>query len=116
MVVHDGRILEKPQDAAQARRFIAGYAASPASTVGAVVCCDLAAGGRREAVEVRRQPAGCSGGVAAHPVGMLAAGRLSGTWHRQVLVAPHGARKPVQGRLVGITSAYALNPKRSPKR
>jgi septum formation protein len=47
VVVHAGRTLEKPADAAEARAFIAGYATSPAQTVGSVLCTRLgpAAGG-----------------------------------------------------------------------
>ena len=41
VVVHEDAILEKPADAAECRRFIAGYARSPASTVGSVVCTRL---------------------------------------------------------------------------
>ena len=36
VVVHDGRILEKPTSADEARRFIAGYRTSPAQTVGGI--------------------------------------------------------------------------------
>lgn len=42
VVVHNGNILEKPKDEAEARRFIAGYATAPASTISAIVCTDLA--------------------------------------------------------------------------
>lgn len=51
VVVHEGRILEKPEDAGEAREFIAGYGRSPASTVGSVVCTDLASGRRVEGVD-----------------------------------------------------------------
>ncbi|GJD08696.1 Maf-like protein DDB_G0281937 [Galdieria sulphuraria] len=37
VVVHEGRILEKPKDANEAREFISGYSCSPAVTVGAIV-------------------------------------------------------------------------------
>jgi septum formation protein len=55
VVVHEGRILEKPEDAAEARAFIAGYARSPAQTVGSVLCTRLAAngGGSGSGKEVR---------------------------------------------------------------
>ena len=36
VVVHEGRILEKPRDADEARRFIAGYGRAPAVTIGAL--------------------------------------------------------------------------------
>ena len=52
VVVHEGRILEKPDDAAEAREFIAGYGRSPAVTVGAVVCTNLASGQRVESVDI----------------------------------------------------------------
>jgi len=59
VVVHEGRILEKPETADEARAMIRGYTRdAPASTVGAVVVTRLAAGGggggdgeRREALE-----------------------------------------------------------------
>lgn len=38
VVVHEGRILEKPEDADEARAFIRGYARSHAQTVGSVLC------------------------------------------------------------------------------
>lgn len=44
VVVHEGRILEKPHNAAEARDFIRGYGRAPASTVGSVLCTDLATG------------------------------------------------------------------------
>ncbi|GJQ14623.1 hypothetical protein GpartN1_g6414.t1 [Galdieria partita] len=37
VVVHEGRILEKPKDAKEAHEFISGYSCSPAVTVGAIV-------------------------------------------------------------------------------
>jgi septum formation protein len=51
VVVHEGRILEKPANAEEARSFIAGYARSPPSTVGSVVCTDLATGSRVQGVD-----------------------------------------------------------------
>lgn len=44
VVVHEGRILEKPETAEEAREFIAGYARNPCSTVGAVAVTDLGTG------------------------------------------------------------------------
>ncbi|KIZ04112.1 septum formation protein [Monoraphidium neglectum] len=44
VVVHEGLILEKPEDADQARAFIRGYARSPAQTVGSVLCTRLGGG------------------------------------------------------------------------
>jgi septum formation protein len=52
VVVHNGKILEKPQDEAEARRFIAGYATAPASTISAIVCIDLATGKTCQGVDV----------------------------------------------------------------
>ncbi|EFN52790.1 hypothetical protein CHLNCDRAFT_26436 [Chlorella variabilis] len=52
VVLHEGQILEKPADEAQARQFIAGYARAPASTVGSVVLTDLATGRSWEGVDV----------------------------------------------------------------
>jgi predicted house-cleaning NTP pyrophosphatase (Maf/HAM1 superfamily) len=49
VVVHEGRILEKPEDASEARAFIRGYARSPAQTVGSVLCTRLGPGGAEEA-------------------------------------------------------------------
>ena len=42
--MHDGNILEKPVDDKEARRFIEGYAHSPASTVGAIAVTELSTG------------------------------------------------------------------------
>ena len=44
VVVHEGRILEKPEDDAEARKFIQGYARAPASTVGAIAVTELGTG------------------------------------------------------------------------
>ena len=44
VVVCDGKILEKPRNEAEARAFIAGYARSPAETVGSCVLTDAATG------------------------------------------------------------------------
>lgn len=52
VVTHQGKILEKPHDAEEARRFIAGYGHAPASTIGSTVCTELTTGERREAVDV----------------------------------------------------------------
>jgi septum formation protein len=52
VVVHEGRILEKPESADEARAMIRGYSRDrPASTVGAVVVTTLPSGERREALE-----------------------------------------------------------------
>eukprot|EP00898_Chlorokybus_atmophyticus_P001343 jgi/Chlat1/2209/Chrsp17S00164 len=51
VVVHEGRILEKPTSAEEARRFIAGYARSPARTVGSVVVTNLGNGLRAEGID-----------------------------------------------------------------
>eukprot|EP00890_Picochlorum_soloecismus_P001758 jgi/Picsp_1/2583/NSC_00814-R1_maf-like protein len=52
VVVHENNILEKPETAEEARRFIDGYGRSPASTVGSVVCTNLESGERVETVDV----------------------------------------------------------------
>jgi len=52
VVVHEGRILEKPEGEEEARRFITGYARAPAATVGSVVVTRLATGARRAALDL----------------------------------------------------------------
>ena len=52
VVVHEGRILEKPEGEAEARAFIAGYARAPAATVGSVVVTRLATGARAAALDL----------------------------------------------------------------
>jgi septum formation protein len=52
VVTHEGRILEKPQDADEAREFISGYGRAPASTVGSTVCTNLATGQRLERLDI----------------------------------------------------------------
>jgi septum formation protein len=53
VVVHEGKILEKPESADEARAMIRGYTRdAPASTVGAVVVTRLPGGERHEALEV----------------------------------------------------------------
>ncbi|CAM9806041.1 unnamed protein product [Ectocarpus sp. 6 AP-2014] len=44
VVVHDGRILEKPADEDEVRRNIASYARSPCRTVGSAVLTDISTG------------------------------------------------------------------------
>ena len=44
VVVHNGRILEKPADAAEARAFLRGYGSAPARTCGAICVTNLATG------------------------------------------------------------------------
>jgi septum formation protein len=51
VVVHEGRILEKPESEAEAREFITGYARAHASTVGSVVVTDLRTGATFEGVD-----------------------------------------------------------------
>lgn len=46
VVVHDNRILEKPQNREEARRFIEGYSRTPCSTVGSIVLTDISTGKR----------------------------------------------------------------------
>ncbi|GAX76057.1 hypothetical protein CEUSTIGMA_g3500.t1 [Chlamydomonas eustigma] len=52
VVVHGGRILEKPENENECREFIRGYGESPASTVGSVVCTSLSTGRSYEEVDV----------------------------------------------------------------
>jgi len=52
VVTHEGRILEKPENAAEAREFISGYGRAPASTVGSTVCTNLATGQRLECLDI----------------------------------------------------------------
>ena len=51
VVCHEGRILEKPTCADEARAYIDGYGRSPASTVGATVVSDLRTGQTFEDVD-----------------------------------------------------------------
>ncbi|CAM9906285.1 unnamed protein product [Chrysoparadoxa australica] len=44
VVVHEGRVLEKPTDAKEVKANIAGFARSPCKTVGSAVITDLATG------------------------------------------------------------------------
>jgi septum formation protein len=52
VVVHEGHILEKPESEEEARSFIAGYAASPPSTVGSVRVTNLSTGASCQDVDV----------------------------------------------------------------
>jgi septum formation protein len=52
VVTHEGRILEKPEDAEEAREFISGYGRAPASTIGSTVCTNLATGHRLESLDI----------------------------------------------------------------
>lgn len=51
VVVHENRILEKPESLEEARSFIEGYGRSPAQTIGSVVCTDLRSGRRFNAID-----------------------------------------------------------------
>src|ERR671923_1513526 len=51
VVVWQGMIREKPENAEEARTFLRGYAEAPAETVTAVVVTNTAAEGRRQAVD-----------------------------------------------------------------
>lgn len=44
VITHAGRILEKPDDAAEARAFLHGYSTGPCSTVGSLVLTDIDTG------------------------------------------------------------------------
>lgn len=52
VVVHQDRILEKPETADECRQFIRGYGQHPARTVGSVVCTNLSSGRSVESVDV----------------------------------------------------------------
>jgi len=51
VVVHAGRILEKPRNADDVRAYLAGYGSSPAVTVGSTVVTDVATGRRWEGAD-----------------------------------------------------------------
>jgi len=51
VVVHEGKILEKPESREEAERFIKGYGRAPCSTVGGIVVTNLATGSRSEALD-----------------------------------------------------------------
>ncbi len=52
VVVHRGRILEKPESEAEARAMIRGYAEAPAMTVGSTVVTEVQRGVRKARVDV----------------------------------------------------------------
>jgi len=52
VVLHDGNILEKPENEEEARAMIAGYAHAPASTVGSTVVTNLKTKKRVSRVDV----------------------------------------------------------------
>ena len=52
VVVWRGKILEKPEDEAECRKFIAGYGEAPPSTVGSCVVTDAASGAQWSSVDV----------------------------------------------------------------
>lgn len=52
VVVHRGRILEKPESEAEARAMIRGYAEAPAMTVGSTVVTEVRRGVRKARVDV----------------------------------------------------------------
>jgi len=52
VVTHEGKILEKPLDANEAREMMQGYGRSPCSTVGSCVLTDTATGKRVQGVDV----------------------------------------------------------------
>ncbi|CAL5225447.1 g8265 [Coccomyxa viridis] len=51
VVVHKGKVLEKPQNADEVRQFVSGYSAAPPSTVGSVLVQDISSGGQYSAVD-----------------------------------------------------------------
>jgi len=54
VVVCNGQILEKPEDEAEARRFIEGYGTHAAETVGSCIVTDAASGSQWAHVDVAR--------------------------------------------------------------
>jgi len=54
VVIWQGKILEKPENAEEARAFLRGYADDPAETVTAVVVANTATGVRRQGVDLAR--------------------------------------------------------------
>eukprot|EP00466_Bigelowiella_natans_P007967 jgi/Bigna1/144889/aug1.92_g19597 len=54
VVVHEGRILEKPESDEEARAFIKGYSRSPPQTVGSVVLTDVQSGRRWARVDTAK--------------------------------------------------------------
>lgn len=52
VVLHEGRILEKPENAEEAKEFLKGYAQSPVRTVAAVAVTNLRNGHQELAVDV----------------------------------------------------------------
>ncbi|MEW5299509.1 MAG: hypothetical protein WDW36_002520 [Sanguina aurantia] len=54
VVVHEGNILEKPDNVEQARLFINGYSRSPASTVGSTIVTNMTTGSSVECVDETR--------------------------------------------------------------
>jgi predicted house-cleaning NTP pyrophosphatase (Maf/HAM1 superfamily) len=54
VVVHKGRMREKPTSKAEAREFILSYADAPTTTVGACVCVCLDTGISYEHVEINK--------------------------------------------------------------
>ena len=52
VVVYDKKILEKPVDKEEARKFIEGYGLLPCSTVGSIVLTDLSSMKQVEGVDI----------------------------------------------------------------
>jgi septum formation protein len=52
VVTHEGKVLEKPLNADEAREMMQGYGRSPCSTVGSCVLTDTATGKRVQGVDV----------------------------------------------------------------
>ena len=94
VVVHRGAILEKPENAEEARRFIRGYSGDCARTVGAIVVTQLATG----AVASGLDTAAVHFGTIPEPTieALIAQGDCffcaGGLMVENPLVAPHVAR------------------------
>jgi len=102
VVVHEGKILEKPEDAAEARRFIEGYARAPCSTVGSIAVTQLASG--KVAQEVDRADIHFTPIPAATIDALIAEGEVfwcaGGLMVEHDLVTPHVTR--IDGTMDGV--------------
>ncbi|KAK1868648.1 hypothetical protein I4F81_011132 [Pyropia yezoensis] len=101
VVVHGGRVLEKPTTADDVREYVAGYATAPAVTIGATVVTDVATGRRWEGAdraEVHLRPL-----PAAAIEALIDDGAVFGC--AGALMVEHPAVAPHVERLVGDETA-----------
>lgn len=116
VVVHDGRVLEKPTDEAEARAFVAGYARSPARTVGAIVATSLSTGATAAALDLAAVH--LRGEIPVETVdALIAEGDVfkcaGGLMVEHPLVAPHvarveGGQDSVMGLGLGVVTRLVL--------